>query len=57
MVYGDFDFNSIMLYPDIKIKIPYNNLNNGYKFNNSFYTRYNTVLSANDIAMVKEIYQ
>ncbi len=57
MVYGDFDFNSIMLYPDIKIKAPYNNLNNGYKFNNSIYTRYNTVLSANDIAMVKEIYQ
>ncbi len=55
-VYGDFDFNSIMLYSGIEIKSPYNTSKNGYNVSGRYYTYYNMELSSNDVNMIKNKY-
>lgn len=52
----EWDFDSIMMYPNIKIKAPYANNRNGVLYGNVYYTKKNVRITPKDIELIKRLY-
>lgn len=52
----DWDFDSIMLYPNFRIKPPYDNTRNGFNEVGFYQTKKNVKISQKDIELIKWLY-